>query len=409
MESLGEYLLGVVESSYEDLAHLVPCGSFLGLFDERPIKRLRYERPALGGTLGAPARQQPPLANGTPRLLFEFDNSEATCQSITRLALEAIDSGGISTVDVLRAVVNAVRSTHDASAVLDIGFRALFEIYQRRLDYHSANRYSSESSLPGGGAAATKLGGAATAGAAERAELGGMTPSEAPLSGSQMSEGPASSGSGVPLSGLALSAARIGTFGEEYLLLTGLFELHRPRTWVAAVRLVSMVTKSAIRIMYGGTAPGDHPSLSAGTHAASLSEISGLNLLPESVCREMIRQVWRLLLDSAATEPQTVSVLGTGRRTRWQIRFEATMELFDCFVGRSEQCLGRPLVSYYLISRELDPGAGVAESGMLPGEMQLIVDLCFGRKRRLGRILLPPDGSWPLISHASRAHTVKHV
>ncbi|KAJ2386740.1 hypothetical protein H4S02_003709, partial [Coemansia sp. RSA 2611] len=29
--------------------------------------------------------------------------------------------------------------------------------------------------------------------------------------------------------------------------------------------------------------------------------------------------------------------------------------------------------------------------------------------RRLGRILLPPDGSWPLISHASRAHTVKHV
>ncbi|KAI9482182.1 mediator complex subunit 23-domain-containing protein [Coemansia mojavensis] len=41
--------------------------------------------------------------------------------------------------------------------------------------------------------------------------------------------------------------------------------------------------------------------------------------------------------------------------------------------------------------------------------MQCIVDLCFGRKRRLGRILLPPDGSWPLISHASRAHTVKHV
>ncbi|KAJ1903536.1 hypothetical protein LPJ81_003004 [Coemansia sp. IMI 209127] len=41
--------------------------------------------------------------------------------------------------------------------------------------------------------------------------------------------------------------------------------------------------------------------------------------------------------------------------------------------------------------------------------MQYIVDLCFGRKRRLGRILLPPDGSWPLIAHASRAHTVKHV
>ncbi|KAJ2011904.1 hypothetical protein IWW57_006479, partial [Coemansia sp. S610] len=65
--------------------------------------------------------------------------------------------------------------------------------------------------------------------------------------------------------------------------------------------------------------------------------------------------------------------------------------------------------SYYTVSRELDPGAAVAESGLLTDEMQAIVDLCFARKRRLGRILLPPDGSWPLISHASRAHTVKHV
>ncbi|KAJ2907632.1 hypothetical protein GGI21_003694, partial [Coemansia aciculifera] len=161
--------------------------------------------------------------------------------------------------------------------------------------------------------------------------------------------------------------------------------------------------------MYGGTTPGEAPSLSTGTHAASLSEISGLNLLPEAVCRETIRVVWRLLLDSAATERQPTSVLGSARRTRWQIRFDATLELFDCFVGRSGQCLGRPLVSYYVISRELDPGAAVAESGLLTDEMQAIVDLCFARKRRLGRILLPPDGSWPLISHASRAHTVKHV
>ncbi|KAJ2767639.1 hypothetical protein IWQ56_003252, partial [Coemansia nantahalensis] len=338
---LVEYLLGVVESSYEDLAHLVPCGSFLGLFDERPIKRLRSDRA---------------LPGGAPRLLFEFDNGENTCQSITRLALEAIDSGGAPTLDVLRTVVDAVRSTHDASAVLDIGFRALFEIYQHRLDHHSANRYRAEASPP----------------------------DEPRVPGA-------------------------GAFGEEYLLLTGLFELHRPRTWVATVRLVSMVTKSAIRIMYGGTDPSDQPSLSAGTHAASLSEISGLNLLPESVCREMIRQVWRLLLESPGSGMPMASVLGAGRRTRWQIRFAATMELLDCFVGRSEQCVGRPLVSYYLISRELDPGAAVAESGMLPAEMQLIVDLCFSRKRRLGRILLPPDGSWPLIAHASRAHTVKHV
>ncbi|KAJ2765286.1 hypothetical protein IWQ57_004835, partial [Coemansia nantahalensis] len=129
MERLVEYLLGVVESSYEDLAHLVPCGSFLGLFDERPIKRLRSDRA---------------LPGGAPRLLFEFDNGENTCQSITRLALEAIDSGGAPTLDVLRTVVDAVRSTHDASAVLDIGFRALFEIYQHRLDHHSANRYRAE-------------------------------------------------------------------------------------------------------------------------------------------------------------------------------------------------------------------------------------------------------------------------
>ncbi|KAJ2444295.1 hypothetical protein GGF42_006349, partial [Coemansia sp. RSA 2424] len=329
MDILVQYLVGVIQSSYQDLEFLVPCGSFLGLFDERPIKRTRTNGPAATRA-------------------FEFDDSESTCNSIGRLTLEAMNSGKMTTVDVLRVVVDAVRSIHDASAVLDIGFRSLFEIYQKRLLYHCANRYAS---------------------------------------------------SGV-----------VGeTFGEEYLILTKLFELHRPRTWVAAVRLVSMVTKSAIGIMYGGTTPGEAPSLSTGTHAASLSEISGLNLLPEAVCRETIRVVWRLLLDSAATERQPTSVLGSARRTRWQIRFDATLELFDCFVGRSGQCLGRPLVSYYAVSRELDPGAAVAESGLLTDEMQAIVDLCFARKRRLGRILLPPDGSWPLISHASRAHTVKHV
>ncbi|KAJ2350521.1 hypothetical protein GGF43_004290, partial [Coemansia sp. RSA 2618] len=335
MDRLVEYLAGVVESSYEDLAHLVPCGSFLGLFDERPTKRVRH---AVPGAAGSTAWQ---------RGLFEFDNSEATCDTIAQLTQTAI-SQGARAAEVLRVVVDAMRSVHDASAVLDIGFRALFEIYQQRLQYHSANRYRAEAGAHGGGE----------------------------------------------------------TFGEEYLLLAQLFELHRPRTWVAAVRLMSMVTKSAIGIMYGSASAGD---VGSGTHAASLSEISGLNLLPEHVCRESIRQVWRLLLDSAATEPVQASVLGAARRTRWQIRFEATMELFDSFVGRTAQCVGRPLVSYYMISRELDPGAAVGESGMLTGEMQCIVDLCFGRKRRLGRILLPPDGSWPLISHASRAHTVKHV
>ncbi|KAJ2313586.1 hypothetical protein IWW51_006097, partial [Coemansia sp. RSA 2702] len=121
MDRLVAYLVGVVESSYEDLAHLVPCGSFLGLFDERPIKRARRTVPGTGGGL------------------FEFDNSEATCTGIAQLAQTAISQGAAAT-DVLRAVVDAVRSVHDASAVLDIGFRALFEIYQQRLQYHSANR-----------------------------------------------------------------------------------------------------------------------------------------------------------------------------------------------------------------------------------------------------------------------------
>ncbi|KAJ1996752.1 hypothetical protein GGI06_006683, partial [Coemansia sp. S85] len=253
MDKLVHYLLDVIRSSYQDLEYLVPCGSFLGLFDERPIKRTRTD--------------------GSATRAFEFDDSESTCNSIGRLTLDAIDTGKMPAVDVLRVVVDAVRNIHDASAVLDIGFRSLFEIYQKRLAYHCANRYT--------------------------------------------------------------TGAVGGTFGEEYLILTKLFELHRPRTWVAAVRLVSMVTKSAIGIMYGGTTPGEAPSLSTGTHAASLSEISGLNFLPEAVCRETIRVVWRLLLDSAATERQPASVLGSARRTRWQIRFDATLELFDCFVGRS--------------------------------------------------------------------------
>ncbi|KAJ1645989.1 hypothetical protein LPJ64_002502 [Coemansia asiatica] len=343
MEQLAQYLVGVIESSYQDLAHMVPCGSFLGLFDERPTKRSRVD--GIMGLNAAGGWTQRPSPG-----LFEFDDSETTCRSIRELTLSAIKNGSPA-VDTLRLVVDAVRNIHDGSAVVDIGFRALFEIYTSRLEYHCANRFQGQ-------------------------------------------------------------ASAVGTFGEEYLILTVLFELHRPRTWVAAVRVMSLITKSAIGIMYGGGKSSDSESdsvLLRGTHAASLSEISGMNLLPESVCREAIRQVWRLLLDSAATEAQMSSVLASARRTRWQIRFEATMELFDSFVGRSEPCVGRPLVSYYVLARELDPGAAVAESGMLGASMQTIVDLCFGRKRRLGRILLPPDGSWPLISHASRAHTVKHV
>ncbi|KAJ1665374.1 hypothetical protein IW140_001453 [Coemansia sp. RSA 1813] len=389
MEQLIQYLLSTVESSYEDLAHLVPCGSFLGLFDERPIKRTRLSGQPRPGT----------TASSLP--LFEFDNNETTCNVITRLTLSAIKAGTVPAVDVLRTVVDAVRNIHDASAVIDVAFRSLFEIYKKRLEYHCANRYNAD--VAGEAAISDSYGGRA----ANSRTNGNSHPADQhdPMRG-----GNDNSSNGLLLRKTSSAAnAKVETFGDEYLVLTNLFELHRPRTWVAAVRLMSMVTKSAIRIMYGGTTPGEPPSLSAGTHAASLSEISGLNLLPENVCRETIRQVWRLLLDSAATEPPMSSVLSSARRTRWQIRFEATMELFDCFVGRSEQCLGRPLVSYYLLSRELDPGAVVAESGILTSEMQYIVDLCFGRKRRLGRILLPPDGSWPLISHASRAHTVKHV
>ncbi|KAJ2267569.1 hypothetical protein J3F81_005041, partial [Coemansia sp. RSA 371] len=166
MERLVEYLTGVVESSYEDLAHLVPCGSFLGLFDERPTKRARRTDPRFGSS-SAPHQQG----------LFEFDNSEESCDTITHLTQTAI-SQGARAVDVLRVVVDAVRSVHDASAVLDIGFRALFEIYQQRLQYHSANRYRVEAA----------------------AEQGNNNGGE--------------------------------TFGKEYLLLTQLFELHRPRTWV---------------------------------------------------------------------------------------------------------------------------------------------------------------------------------
>ncbi|KAJ2727126.1 hypothetical protein GGI07_000010 [Coemansia sp. Benny D115] len=310
MDQLVSYLVGVIESSYQDLSHLVPCGSFLGVFDERPVKRQR---------VGA---------------AFEFDDSETTCTRIQQLTQQAIASQPASAAaDVLRVVIDAVRCMHDGSAVLDIGFRALYEIYTGRVEHHCRTRFQGA-----------------------------------------------------------------GSFGEEYLVLTNLFELHRPRTWVAAVRVMSLVTKDAVGIMYGA---------GGGTHTASLSEISGASLLPERVCRETIRQVWRLLVDSAAAEAQTASVLGSARRTRWQIRFEATMELFDCFVGRS--AAGRPLVSYYAVARELDPGAVVGESGLLGTAMQGIVDLCVGRKRRLGRILLPPDGSWPLISHASRAHTDKHV
>ncbi|KAJ1799104.1 hypothetical protein LPJ59_002062, partial [Coemansia sp. RSA 2399] len=230
MEQLMRYLLSTVESSYEDLAHLVPCGSFLGLFDERPIKRTRLGGPPQAGV----------AASSLP--LFEFDNNETTCTAITRLTLKAIAAGAVPAADVLRTVVDAVRNIHDASAVIDVAFRSLYEIYKKRLEYHCANRYNEE------------VGGA---GADDSSNNGGRTTD-------------ANDGNGGLLLRKSSSAGKLQTFGDEYLVLTKLFEHHRPRTWVAAVRLMSMVTKSAIRIMYGGTTPGEAPSLSAGTHAASL-------------------------------------------------------------------------------------------------------------------------------------------
>ncbi|KAJ2585799.1 hypothetical protein EV177_009881, partial [Coemansia sp. RSA 1804] len=239
---------------YEDLAHLVPCGSFLGLFDERPIKRTRLNGP-------------PSAVSSLP--LFEFDNNETTCNAITTLTLNAIESGTIPAVDVLRTVVDAVRNIHDASAVIDVAFRSLFEIYKTRLEYHCANRYNADV-------------GAEQSVSDPHAKSNGSAQPAGQRNPTESNYGTIANGGLLLRKVSSATASKVKAFGDEYLVLTNLFELHRPRTWVAAVRLMSMVTKLAIRIMYGGTTPGEPPSLSAGTHAASLSEISGLNLLPES-------------------------------------------------------------------------------------------------------------------------------
>ncbi|KAJ1797594.1 hypothetical protein LPJ75_007015, partial [Coemansia sp. RSA 2598] len=72
MEQLAQYLVGVIESSYQDLAHMVPCGSFLGLFDERPTKRTRVD-----GSIGLDAAGGWSQGSSSSRL-FEFDDSETT-------------------------------------------------------------------------------------------------------------------------------------------------------------------------------------------------------------------------------------------------------------------------------------------------------------------------------------------
>ncbi|KAJ1676417.1 hypothetical protein EV182_008231, partial [Spiromyces aspiralis] len=85
------------------------------------------------------------------------------------------------------------------------------------------------------------------------------------------------------------------------------------------------------------------------------------------------------------------------------------LQLLDCYLGKGPTHHGEYLLSHFALAKALDPGIAVSESGVLSLEMQTIVDLCVGRKRRLGRILFPPDASWPLVSHASRAHTEKHI
>ncbi|OMJ08569.1 Mediator of RNA polymerase II transcription subunit 23 [Smittium culicis] len=134
--------------------------------------------------------------------------------------------------------------------------------------------------------------------------------------------------------------------------------------------------------------------------------------LSEESCRRIIRYVWYQLVSTAQKEHLHIRTKSLGKSiefTPWRSNFESFVSLIDIFMGIYEGRSYPSFVSHFNLIQDLDPGAVIAESGSLPSEMQFIVDMCVARKRKLARVAFPPDTMWPMVSHASRKHTEKHI
>ncbi|OLY85058.1 Mediator of RNA polymerase II transcription subunit 23 [Smittium mucronatum] len=134
--------------------------------------------------------------------------------------------------------------------------------------------------------------------------------------------------------------------------------------------------------------------------------------ISEKSCRRIVRHIWYQLV-STSEEDSTFFKNRTKKNSvkhrPWKNCFQAFLNLVHIFMGSSGTRSYPSFISHFNIIQDLDPGAAVAENGILPIEMQYIVDVCVARKRRLARVAFPPDTMWPMVSHASRQHTEKHI
>ncbi|KAJ1921954.1 hypothetical protein H4219_000301 [Mycoemilia scoparia] len=337
----------------------------MNTFDERPIKRQKQQQSDVDEDLSAI----------TKKIVTGFSSASMTQ----------------STTDTISLIIKYVEQLCDSSPALDAAMSGLDEIY-----------YGLAQKLISGMYINTRSGGA-------ESQMNGNPKNSLYVSNANINKHNGNSISGSrkgarhPLPNSMYNRnIQMGTddaykkFENEYRLLAQLFNSKRPRTWEKAVGIIVKITKLVTR-----------------TSESTLTQCSENHKLPrvlsEDVCRDTVRSAWKALLGELEYEWGLVNDTNTPRSLTWIPCLESTHKLLDCYLGRDDEKLNSYLISHFALSRDLDPGIAVSESGVLSREMQTIVDLCVGRKRRLGRILFPPDASWPLISHASRSHTVKHI
>ena len=384
--------------------HYILCNP--RIFDERPIKR--HKPTPVQNTTPAIIKTSTPtsIPNDDNNLVHESqsqdvapDTYSATTKQLVQAALTASRTHG--SIEVLQLIISCIQKLHDSSPVLDVGIKALQEVYKSliwaRLPNTPITSEYSVSPLDVNGVPKLDHG----------TSFGSTTVSHASQPGNISSA--TSFTTDTVLNDLHTkndgnSAKTItsvpNTFAEEYIRLASVYDAKRPRTWIGVIGLVIYLTELA-------TQASSIPSPAASYQKPTL--VQETRLLPENVCRDMVRRAWQELLVALDRDWSQPSSNANGHIHSWQPCLESTLQLLDCYLGKRTDQNGQYLLSHFALAQELDPGIVVSEGRILSREMQIIVDLCVGRKRRLGRILFPPDASWPLISHASRAHTEKHV
>ncbi|PWA00551.1 hypothetical protein BB558_003394 [Smittium angustum] len=135
-------------------------------------------------------------------------------------------------------------------------------------------------------------------------------------------------------------------------------------------------------------------------------------IISESPCRDIIKHTFYKLIAAAENDCLEISkrpLTLSAKSRNWSSCYSSFMRMFDIYLGAGKNWCYPSYVAHPSFAQDLDPGPALSEKGVLPTEMQIIIDISVARKRRFARIAFPPDTVWPMVSHASRAHTEKHI